>query len=81
MCPVGRICYRRAVLKLICISILCLRGLGEGLGEDMYERGNLVLTICLRLGYLNLLIDFLISFCSNYVYRVLNSSTAMIVQE
>ena len=52
MFPVGPICYRRAVLKLIRISILCLRGLGEGEGEseDIYVWGNLVLTFCLRLG-------------------------------
>ena len=72
MCPVRPIYYRRAVLKLIRISILCLRGLGEGSGDDIYVYHNLVLTICLRLGYLKILIDFLISFCSKYVYRVLS---------
>ena len=73
MCPVGPLCYRRAVLKCIRISILCLRGLGEGSDEDIYVWGNLVMTIYLRLGYLNILIDFLISFCSNYAYGVLDS--------
>ena len=74
MCPVGlSVAGEQNFLKLIRISILCLRGLGEGSGEDIYVWGNLVLTICLRLGYLNILIDILVSFCSNHVYRVLDS--------
>ena len=70
MCPVElSVAGEQNFLKLIRISILCLRGLGEGSGEDIYVWGNLVLTICLRSGYLNILV----SFCSNYVYRVLDS--------
>ena len=46
MCPVGPIYYRRAVLKLICISILCLRGLG---------RGQVKIYMCVQIGTDNLL--------------------------